>query len=541
MSKIKSFFTKMATNYKSSFKKYTATNILIILMALFFVIKYNDLPRITSEILLIATVSGVGFFTCETYLKKVWQRVISYIVCIGIAVIFESGIIPENEMVCTGYVLSVFLIGLIKAIKNTEVDIGEYIIKVLKNLFNVGIIYIILNIGLTLILLIFMILILNNENNWDLMARLQIALLGFLVLPASLVAITEINNDISKFIKTIILYIMLPLTIIATAIIYIYMAKIFIIREIPSNAIYRILAGLFTVAFPIWVSIYTFKEQSKSIEKMCKILPIAFAPFILLQIYSIYTRIAENGLTPSRYIGVVFIIFEIIAIFLSLYKERKYLIHTITTAVILIVISTILPVVNMQSASYISQSNRLKKAWKANQTFNQLSDENKNIAKSAYKYLIRENNSIKYIPSYIDDEAIENYNKSDNYSYTNYLHYEYIDYPKTYGYSENEIISIEEYKKIQPVRVTEADKQLNTITNISLTNSVTVDLREYISKIVEEDKVSDKNVQEYIKLNHKIKVDENTDFYITKFNLNYANPRAVYVSYLVIEGYILYK
>lgn len=541
MSKIKSFFTKMATNYKSSFKKYTATNILIILMALFFVIKYNDLPRITGEILLIATVSGVGFFTCETYLKKVWQRVISYIVCIGIAVIFESGIIPENEMVCTGYVLSVFLIGLIKAIKNTEVDIGEYIIKVLKNLFNVGIIYIILNIGLTLILLIFMILILNNENNWDLMARLQIALLGFLVLPASLVAITEINNDISKFIKTIILYIMLPLTIIATAIIYIYMAKIFIIREIPSNAIYRILAGLFTVAFPIWVSIYTFKEQSKSIEKMCKILPIAFAPFILLQIYSIYTRIAENGLTPSRYIGVVFIIFEIIAIFLSLYKERKYLIHTITTAVILIVISTILPVVNMQSASYISQSNRLKKAWKANQTFNQLSDENKNISKSAYKYLIRENNSIKYIPSYIDDEAIKNYNKSDNYSYTNYLHYEYIDYPKTYGYSENEIIPIEEYKKIQPVRVTEADKQLNTITNISLTNSVTVDLREYISKIVEEDKVSDKNVQEYIKLNHKIKVDENTDFYITKFNLNYANPRAVYVSYLVIEGYILYK
>lgn len=541
MSKIKSFFTKMATNYKSSFKKYTATNILIILMTLFFVIKYNDLPRITSEILLIATVSGVGFFTCETYLKKVWQRVISYIVCIGIAVIFESGIIPENEMVCTGYVLSVFLIGLIKAIKNTEVDIGEYIIKVLKNLFNVGIIYTILNIGLTLILLIFMILILNNENNWDLMARLQIALLGFLVLPASLVAITEINNDISKFIKTIILYIMLPLTIIATAIIYIYMAKIFIIREIPSNAIYRILAGLFTVAFPIWVSIYTFKEQSKSIEKMCKILPIAFAPFILLQIYSIYTRIAENGLTPSRYIGVVFIIFEIIAIFLSLYKERKYLIHTITTAVILIVISTILPFVNMQSASYISQSNRLKKAWKANQTFNQLSDENKNISKSAYKYLIRENNSIKYIPSYIDDEAIENYNKSDNYSYTNYLHYEYIDYPKTYGYSENEIIPIEEYKKIQPVRVTEADKQLNTITNISLTNSITVDLREYISKIVEEDKISDKNVQEYIKLNHKIKVDENTDFYITKFNLNYANPRAVYVSYLVIEGYILYK
>ncbi len=56
------------------------------------------------------------------------------------------------------------------------------------------------------------------------------------MLPASLVAITEIKQDFSKFIKAIILYIMLPLTLLATAIIYIYMAKIFIIREVPANS-----------------------------------------------------------------------------------------------------------------------------------------------------------------------------------------------------------------------------------------------------------------------------------------------------------------
>lgn len=154
---------------------------------------------------------------------------------------------------------------------------------------------------------------------------------------------------------------MLPLTILATAIIYMYMAKIIIIREIPANSIYRILAGLFIVAFPVWTAIHAFREEAKIIEKFCKILPISFIPFVLLQIYSIYARIDGNGLTPSRYIGIMFIVFEIIAIFLSLYKERKYLIHTITAVSVIIAISTMLPIVNVQSASNISQSNRLKR------------------------------------------------------------------------------------------------------------------------------------------------------------------------------------
>ncbi len=100
----------------------------------------------------------------------------------------------------------VFLIGLIQAIKNTKVDIGEYAVKVFKNLFNIGIVYTILNIGLTLIILIFIALILNNKNNFELLARLQIALLGLFVLPASLVAITEINKIFQNYKSYYIVY-----------------------------------------------------------------------------------------------------------------------------------------------------------------------------------------------------------------------------------------------------------------------------------------------------------------------------------------------
>lgn len=272
MSKIKGFFQSVVINYKNSFKQYTATNIVIIVTTLFLVFAYNSLAEtIINKTLTIAIISAVNFFACETYLKKSWQRGASYAASIVIAVLFEKLIFSNTSIGITrifiGYLIIVFLVGLMQAIKNTKADVGEYSVKVLKNLLNVGIVYAILNIGLTLISLIFISLILSYKE-FGLLGRLQIALFGLLVLPASLVAITEIKQDFSKFIKAIILYIMLPLTLLATAIIYIYMAKIFIIREVPANSIFRIITGLFIVAFPVWVMIDAFKKESKIVENI---------------------------------------------------------------------------------------------------------------------------------------------------------------------------------------------------------------------------------------------------------------------------------
>lgn len=546
MSKIKNFFKGIATNYKNSFKQYTATNIVIILTTLFFMFGYDKLTgTITNKTLTIAILSAINFFACETYLKKLGQRGISYVVGLGIAIGFEKLIYSNNasdaiSRICIGYAMVVFLIGLIQAIKNTKVDIGEYAVKVFKNLFNIGIVYTILNIGLTLIILIFIALILNNKNNFELLARLQIALLGLFVLPASLVAITEIKQDFSKFIKAIILYIMLPLTLLATAIIYIYMAKIFIIREVTANSIFRIITGLFIVAFPVWVMIDPFKKESKLIEKICKILPIAFIPFLLLQTYSICARIDGNGLTPSRYIGIAFIIFETITIFLSLYKERKYLINFITVGTVIIAVSTILPVVNMQSASNISQSNRLKKAWKENQIFSDLSEENKKIAQSAYSYLENQSNANKYIPNYIDKDAIKEYIVGKEEYYYKY-NQKRIEYPKMYIIGEQQIIPIGEYKYMQAVTVSEYDIKLNNMKKIQLTESTTVNLVEYLSKLIEKNEANTSKIEEYIKSNNTIKIDDNKDFYITDLTVTYSNEETISILYLSIDGYLLQK
>lgn len=543
MSKIKDFFQSVVINYKNSFKQYTATNIVIIVTTLFLVFAYNSLAgTIINKTLTIAIISAINFFACETYLKKLWKRGISYVVGLGIAIGFEQLVYSARNSeaiarIVMGYAIIVFLIGLMQAIKNTKADIGEYAVKAFKNIFSVGIIYIILNIGLTLITLIFISLILSNTGS-NLIARIQIALLGLFALPATLIAITEIKEDISKFIKVIVLYVMLPLTILATVIIYIYMAKILILREIPANSIFRILTGLFIVAFPVWVMIDAFKKESKIVENICKILPIAFIPFLLLQTYSICARIDGNGLTPSRYIGIAFIVFEAIAIFLSLYKERKYLIHTITTAIALIAISTILPVVNMESASNISQANRLKRAWRENQSFSELSEDNKKIACSAYIYLSDQKNAKKYIPNYIDEEEINEYMTSKKDGYESDLYSTSVKYPEMYIIGEEEFIPVGEYKYIKKTYSSTYDKSINGMKGFELTNSIKVDFKEFVNNIIKARETSEKNANDYIEANKIIKIDDNADFYITDLDLTYKNEQ---IRFFSVDGYILKK
>ena len=80
-----------------------------------------------------------------------------------------------------------------------------------------------------------------------------------------------------------------------------YIIKIIVFKDMPSNQIFRILAALFILGCPIWTMVCNFKEDT-IIDKINKLLPKLFIPFIILQIYSIGVRILENGITENRYL-----------------------------------------------------------------------------------------------------------------------------------------------------------------------------------------------------------------------------------------------
>lgn len=530
MEKVKDFFNRLTSNYKTYVKQYMATNIVIIIATLVFTFaNFNAWSKFLTSFAIIAVIAAINFFVAESYFKKKSARIYSYIIGFAIAGIFER-FVHYNAFgtsiyrILIGYSIVAFLIGLFKVIKNSGLELSKYCTRAFKNLFGTGVIYGILVVGFILIMTI-AISLLTSGKDYEPVMRAQIAIFGLFLVPATLLSITNIEGESSKFIEAVISFVLLPLTSLATIIIYIYMLKILALRQIPQNSIYRIIAGLFVVAFQVWVMTYEYKQKNKFVEVFSKIMPIAFIPLIGLQVYSIGARIGENGITPVRYMGVMFIIFEIIAIVLSIVNKRKYLTNALLVAAVLMAISTILPVVNMEEISNYNQASRLKNAWREGESFTSLSSEEKATASSAYRYLLKQENSEKYLPKYLDKEElteklIEHYSPYGDEDET-------YDEKRTtykrvnYQYPDDGVITVEGYNYIKKFQVYEYDINEENLESVSLYDTFNINLKDYVLGLIEANKNGDESAKEYI-VSHRVhRVDDSRDIYITDMNLSY--------------------
>ena len=530
MEKVKDFFNRLTSNYKTYVKQYMATNIVIIIATLVFTFaNFNAWSKFLTSFAIIAVIAAINFFVAESYFKKKSARIYSYIIGFAIAGIFER-FVNYNAFgtsiyrILIGYSIVAFLIGLFKVIKNSGLELSKYCTRSFKNFFGTGVIYGILVVGFILIMTI-AISLLTPGKDYEPVMRAQIAIFGLFLVPATLLSITNTEGESSKFIEAVISFVLLPLTALATIIIYIYMLKILALRQIPQNSIYKIIAGLFVVAFPVWVMTYEYKQKNKFVEVFSKIMPIAFIPLIGLQVYSIGARIGENGITPVRYMGVMFIIFEIIAIVLSIVNKRKYLTNALLVAAVLMAISTILPVVNMEEISNYNQASRLKNAWREGESFTSLSSEEKATASSAYRYLLRQENSEKYLPKYLDKEElteklIEHYSPYGDEDET-------YDEKRTtykrvnYQYPDDEVITVEGYNCIKKFQVYEYDINEENLESVSLYDTFNINLKDYVLGLIEANKNGDESAKEYI-VSHRVhRVDDSRDIYITDVNLSY--------------------
>lgn len=530
MEKVRDFLNRLTSNYKKYIKQYMATNIVIIIATLVFTFaNFNAWSKFLTSFAIIAVIAAINFFVVESYFKEKKSKMYSCVAGFVIAVVLErfahyNVFGASASRILTGYYIVAFLIGLFKVIKNSGLELSKYCTRVFKNLFGTGVIYGILVVGFALIMAI-SISLLTPGKNYELVLRAQIAIAGFFLIPATLLSITNTEGENSKFIETVISFVLLPLTAIATIIIYIYMIKILVLRQIPQNSIYRIVAGLFVVAFPVWVMTYEFKEKNRFVEVFSKIMPIAFIPLIGLQIYSIGARIGENGITPVRYMGVMFIIFEIIAIVLSIVNKRKYLTNAVLVAAGLMAISTILPVVNMEEISNYNQASRLRNAWREGESFTSLSKEEKATASSAYRYLSRQENCEKYLPKYLDKEEltkklIEHYSPYGDEGET-------YDEKRTtykrvnYQYPDDGVITVEGYNRIKKFKVYEYDINEENLESVSLYDTFNINLKDYVIGLIEANKNGDESAKEYI-VSHRVhRVDDSRDIYITDVNLSY--------------------
>ena len=288
------------------------------------------------------------------------------------------------ERFVVGYV--VLLMTAIVYVCHRKSDVGfiEYILHVLVNFAITTVIYLVLLFGVILIIWIVDSLFLSGYSS--LYVHGVILVTGVYYAPACIMALNDLSNEINDRISIIMIkYVLSVMTICALAIVYIYLLKILIMREIPSNEIFRIVTGLFCIGMPIWILDYFYRDDTKFMLFLQK-LPYGLIPLIPVQTYAIGVRIYHNGMTPGRYIGVCMIIFEVIMLFVwHSWKEKLERVLLILGAGIIIAI--FIPGLNMFSVSNRWQRAFLETYYNKVLSQGELTQEEYERLEGAYKYL----------------------------------------------------------------------------------------------------------------------------------------------------------
>lgn len=256
--------------------------------------------------------------------------------------------------------------------------------------------------------------------------------------------------------------------------------------------------------------------------------------------YSIGVRCAENGLTPIRYLGIIFIIFEAIAIFLSVYKDKKYLIHIYTAAMVLIAVVTICPIINMQTISNINQGRRLDKAWTEGKGFGRIRWKRTRYNSKCLFLFEKARGWRKYIPKRLSRLGLGNVlqNRLDPYKATTC----YSTKSASYMLDSNGVVSVEGYKLMSRVIETYNGLSVEHLEDLNLRDEIYINLKQYIQNVANENRTNSST--EYISKNKLLTINENVDFCITEFNIRYEEDEKnnlENIEYLRIVGYLLVK
>lgn len=544
MGKLTNLFSNISSQVKKTFTKFPITIILVYILTVFLAI-FLDSDIITMEtfekIIFVGGVSLLGILLVEANKEKMKLSIqrIGVGLAFGIAFVFYiilDSATNDNILFITrcflAYIISISIFTLYSLIKNSGVEFKEYVLKAFSSVFKFTIVYGILNIGILLLSLAFIELILDGEG-WSLVGRMLILLLGFFYIPVILHSLSEMKVEVSKFVRGLILYVLLPLIAIGMVIIYMYIFKITINGELPKNSIFAMLAIIFVFLYPICIMASNYNSESETIRKISKILMFLYIPFIILEIYAMNLRVESYGITPPRYLAYVFIIFQVVFIFLTLFKNSKYIKESLLVAIALVCIILITPL-DPERVSNISQKKILEEYIENGVEFEDCSDKEKARYAGAYQYL--EGIYEEYIPDLTEDEKEEMSNYNNYYWNDGYYYEDYRKYKNLYYTNDLDGLDISEYSKIYEINRIYGSSNNYRNYQINVENKkIYIDLERYVQRLIEEDD------SRFFEANSLVETkDENFDIYIMYIDISYDTENEE-IENVIVDGYILEK
>ena len=391
--KLKKLFANISNSLKEVYKKFPLTILIVYIVTLIHTFGTDEfVDKFEDNWFEVMMIWGVGSLFIETYFSQKHVKVIGGILTFGIAVGFkeliESGGIYEEfiQRILITYVIVLPIITLYKMIKQSNLELHEYGINIISNFGKCSIIYILANLGILLVLSVFIELILDGDE-WDIIEKILILLLGGYYIPSLINVFTDMKQEPGKFIKILVTYVFTPIVTLLIVILYLYIIKITIKGELLKNSIFFILSVTFGTVIPVALLLKNYKDN-KLFDKLSKILVYLFIPFIFLQIIAMGIRVGDYGLTASRYMAYILVAFEIVFVSLIIYKKSKYLKEMALFAAFLVIIVILSPF-NFIKVPVMSQTARIEKLLKENGNFSNMPEEAKKECKSAYTFLIR--------------------------------------------------------------------------------------------------------------------------------------------------------
>ena len=166
------------------------------------------------------------------------------------------------------------------------------------------------------------------------------------------------NYSLPKIVEVLICYILIPLILIYTTILYLYFVKIIFTLKMPKGVVSHLV--LWYTAFSLFIIIMvtpiTYKNKFAKFYK--KFFPMISVPLILLALFSINERIFQYGITENRYLVVILVIWLLFNMILYIVKnDVKWVLISYIFAILIAVFSPF----NLVTVSINSQNKRLER------------------------------------------------------------------------------------------------------------------------------------------------------------------------------------
>lgn len=201
-------------------------------------------------------------------------------------------------------------------------------------------------------------------------------------------------GDYSKVLKILLLYIIMPLMLIYSCILYIYFIKILVSSQWPEGILANLVLWFSILSTIVVFFISPLREENQWAKTFISFFPKIIIPLLLMMFISLGIRIRAYGITENRYyVLVVGLWVTACMVYYSINKSFRNILVTMSLAII-----SVMAVIGPWSALSVSKYSQNKRFQNLLKTNNMVSNEN--IIRPSAKLSKEDRREISSILSY---------------------------------------------------------------------------------------------------------------------------------------------